>query len=253
MIDFEIRGRIAIITIGRPEARNTVNGAVAEGIERAVDRVEADPALRVAVLAAEGPVFCAGADLDTILAGDADRLGTERGGFAGLVWRTRTTPIIAAVDGPALAGGLELVLACDLVVASGHAIFGLPEVKRSLVASGGALFRLPRVVGATVAREMILTGDPISAERAYHLGLVNRLSEPGNALDSAIGLAERVAANAPLAMQVGREVSARAFSDDDEQLWALTNRVASQVAASEDFAEGPRSFVEQRTPVWKAR
>jgi enoyl-CoA hydratase len=253
VIDFEIRGRIAVLTLRRVEARNTVNGAVAEGIERSLDRVEADPEIRAAVLAAEGPVFSAGADLDAIIAGQAAALTTERGGFAGLVWRERHTPLIAAVDGPALAGGLELVLACDMVVASRHAIFGSPEVKRSLVATGGALFRLPQIVGSNVAREMILTGDPLSAERAYHVGLVNRLCEPGQALDSAVELAARVVANAPLAVQASREVLNQAFARGEPELWALTMAAAQGVARTEDFIEGPRAYVDQRAPVWRGR
>lgn len=253
MIDFETRERVAIMTIRRPEARNTVNGEIAEAIEQAVDRIEADVEIRAAILAADGSVFCAGADLDAIVAGQADTLTTERGGFGGLVWRARRTPLIAAVDGPAMAGGLELALACDLIVASRHAVFGLPEVKRSLVASGGALFRLPQVVGTNVAREMILTGDPITAERAYHLGLVNRLTEPGQVLDGAMDLARRIVANAPLAVQESREVSSAAFGRSDPALWSMTAAAAQRVATSEDFAEGPRAFVDQRPPVWHAR
>lgn len=253
MIDFEIRGRIAVLTLRRADASNTVNGAMAEGIERGLDRVEADPEIRAAVLAAEGPVFSAGADLDAIIAGQASTITTERGGFAGLVWRERQTPLIAAVDGPALAGGLELVLACDMVVASRHAIFGSPEVKRSLVATGGSLFRLPQVVGANVAREMILTGDTLSAERAYHLGLVNRLCEPGAAFDTALDLAARVVANAPLAVQASRDVINQAFSRGEPELWALTMAAAQNVARTEDFVEGPRAYVDQRPPVWKGR
>lgn len=253
MIDFEIRQRVAIITIRRSEARNTVNGAVAEGIERAVDRVEADSEIRAAILAAEGTVFSVGADLDAVIAGQAATLNTERGGFGGLVWRDRGTPLIAAVEGPALAGGLELALACDLIVASRHAIFGVPEVKRSLVASGGALFRLPQVVGTNVAREMVLTGDPISAERAYHLGLVNRLVEPGGALVGALELAGRIVANAPVAVQASRDVTDGAFGHPESELWAMTMAAAQRVSLTEDFAEGPRAFVDQRPPVWKAR
>jgi enoyl-CoA hydratase len=253
VIDFEIRGRVAVLTLRRVEARNTINGDVAEGIERGLDRVEADPEIRAAVLAAEGPVFSAGADLDAIIAGQASSLSTERGGFAGLVWRERSTPLIAAVDGPALAGGLELVLSCDMVVASRHAIFGSPEVKRSLVATGGALFRLPQVVGTNVAREMIFTGDPLSAERAYHVGLVNRLCEPGAALDTALDLAGRVVANAPLAVQASRGVINQAFARAESELWALTMSAAQSVARTEDFIEGPRAYVDQREPVWRGR
>ncbi len=253
MIDFEVRGAIAIVTIRRPEQRNAVDAAVARGIEVAIDRLEASDDLRVGILAGEGPVFCAGADLEAIVAGHSDGIVTERGGFGGLVQRSRTKPLIAAVDGPALAGGLEMALACDLVVASRTAIFALPEVKRSLVASGGGLFRLPRALGSKVALEMILTGDPIGAERAYHLGLVNRLTEQGDALRGARDLAERIALNAPLAVYESRHVATAAYGYTDAELWAATAGAASRVARSEDFAEGPRAFVEDRTPVWKGR
>lgn len=251
MIDVQVRGRIAIITLCRPEVRNAVDRMMATGIEAALDQLEDDPELWVGVLAAEGPVFCAGADLRAIVAGDAEGMVTERGGFGGLVQRARSKPLVAAVEGAAVAGGLDLALACDLIVASRHAVFGSPEVKRSLVASGGALFRLPRALGEKVALEMVLTGDPITAERAYQLGLVNRLVEPGDALVAALALAERIVANAPLAVQESRRVAVRAFTDPDEELWAETGDAASRVANSEDFAEGPRAFLEKRSPVWR--
>src|SRR6476659_8703512 len=169
VIDYELQGHVAVITINRPEARNAVNGDVAEGIEAAVDRLEADDDVWVGILTGarteEGYIFSAGADLKAINSGDAARLATKRGGFGGFVKRERAKPVIAAVDGPALAGGTELVLACDLVVASEKATFGVPEVKRALVAAAGGLFRLPRKLPRNVAMECILTGDPISAER----------------------------------------------------------------------------------------
>src|ERR1700694_4198221 len=170
MIDYEVSDRVAVITIRRPEARNAVNGEVASGIEAAIDNLEEDPEVRAGVVAGEGPVFSAGADLKAIAAGQANSLQTARGGFAGITQRERTKPLIAAVDGPALAGGCEIALACDMIVASRQAIFGLPEVKRSLLAAAGGLFRLPRTLGPQVAMEAILTGEPISAQRAYDLG-----------------------------------------------------------------------------------
>ena len=163
-VDFDQRGPFAVVKINRPEARNAVNGAVAQGIEDAIDKIEADDGIWVGILTGEPPVFCAGADLKEINSGNAGALQTQRGGFGGIVQRERTKPIIAAVDGPALAGGTEIVLSCDLVVASTTATFGIPEVKRSLVAAAGGLFRLPRKIPFNVAMELALTGDPISAE-----------------------------------------------------------------------------------------
>jgi enoyl-CoA hydratase len=253
MVDYLMAHRVAVITIGRPEARNAVDGAVATGIEHAIDRLEADPECWAGILTGEGPVFCAGADLKAIASGRAAALRTERGGFAGIVHRERTKPIIAAVDGPALAGGFEMVLACDLVVASRQAVFGLPEVKRSLIAAGGGLFRLPRAVGPKVAMELILTGDPIAAELAYELGLVNVLVDPGEALEAAQTLAARIVANAPQAVWASRSVAAQALGTDDATLWKLTAEAFAKVGRTDDFAEGPRAFLEKRPPIWQGR
>src|SRR3954447_13697765 len=206
MVDYETRGRIAVLKINRPEKKNAVNGDVARGMEEAIDKLEADPDVWLGVLTGEGNVFCAGADLKAINEGRAGELATERGGFAGIAARKRTKPMIAAVDGPALAGGTEIVLSCDMVVASTAATFGIPEAKRSLVAAAGGLFRLPRLLPRNIALELGLTGDPIDAKRAYELGLVNRLAEPGNAIEEALALAEQVTANAPLAVQKTRQL-----------------------------------------------
>src|SRR5215212_8562898 len=196
VVDYEARGPIAVITLNRPDARNAVNGDVARDMEAAIDQMEADDRVWVGVLRAnsEGqqrPVFSAGADLKAINAGEGGALGTAKGGFAGFVYRERTKPVVAAVDGLATAGGCEIVLACDLVVASTRASFGLAEVKRNLVAGAGGLFRLPRAIGRAAAMEVILTGEPLPAQRAYELGLVNRLVEPGQAVDAATKLAEQ--------------------------------------------------------------
>src|ERR687897_1837294 len=249
-VDFEQRGPFAVVTINRPEARNAVNGAVARGIEEAIDRIEADDGIWVGILTGEPPVFCAGADLKEINAGRAGDLQTQRGGFAGIAQRERTKPIIAAVDGPALAGGTEITLACDLIVASRSATFGIPEVKRSLVAGAGGLFRLGRKLPFNVAMECALTGDPISAEAAHHHGLVNALTDDGGALDGAFALADRICANAPVAVRATRQVVLEATHAPDELGWRLSIEAMAQATNSEDFKEGLTAFIEKRPPNW---
>ena len=251
-VNFEIRDRIAIITLNRPEARNAVSQQLAEDLEAAIDRLEADDALWIGILCGNGPAFCAGADLKAIAAGEA-RLTTERGGFAGLVRRVRTKPLIAAVEGPAVAGGTEIVLSCDLVVASTTACFGLPEVKRSLVANAGGLFRLPRALPTNVAMEMALTGDDLDAEAAHRHGLVNRLVQPGHALATAVELAEAVNANAPLAVRASRRVVLAARLLEDDEAFEVAANATREVFRTEDFREGPRAFVEKRSPIWTGR
>jgi enoyl-CoA hydratase len=253
MIDFEVRGRVALITINRPEARNAVNGSVASGLQEAVERLEASDELWAGVIAGNGPVFSAGADLKEIAAGRAATLATERGGFAGITRLARRKPLVAAVDGPALAGGCEIVLACDLVVASTASSFGIPEVKRALIAGAGGLFRLPRAVPLKVAMELALTGDPIDGGRAYEVGLVNRLCEPGTAVEHGLALAARICANAPLAVQASRDVVLRGMLASDEEAWKITDAETVAVMTGEDFAEGPRAFIEKREPVWTGR
>ena len=248
-VNFEIRDRIAIITLNRPEARNAVSQQLAEDLEAAIDRLEADDALWIGILCGNGPAFCAGADLKAIASGEA-RLTTERGGFAGLVRRVRTKPLIAAVEGPAVAGGTEIVLSCDLVVASTTARFGLPEVKRSLVANAGGLFRLPRALPVNVAMEMALTGDDLDAEAAHRHGLVNRLVQPGHALATAVELAEAVNANAPLAVRASRRVVLAARLLEDDEAFEVAANATREVFRTEDFREGPRAFVEKRPPIW---
>jgi enoyl-CoA hydratase len=198
-------------------------------------------------------VFCAGADLKVINAGGAATLATAKGGFGGFTYRDRRKPVIVAVDGLATAGGCEIVLAADLVVASRRAAFGLAEVKRNLIAGAGGLFRLPKAIGQAAAMEAILTGEPIPAERAYELGLVSRLTEPGEALDEALRLAEQIAANAPLAVFASRKVVLAAAFDDEEALVNLTNTEFAKVLSSEDTGEGLTAFIEKRAPQWKGR
>lgn len=253
MVSYEQRGRVALLTINRPEARNAVNGAVANGMEEAIDRLEADDEVWVGIVTGTGPVFSAGADLKAIAAGEAAGLQTKRGGFAGIARRARTKPMIAAVNGAALAGGCEIVLSCDLVVASTEARFGIPEVKRSLVAAAGGLFRLPRALPKNIAMELALTGDPIDAQRAYELGFVNRLCAPDQLIETAIALAEQITANAPLAVRASRQIVLDGMLAADDDAWRITNEAFAAVASSEDFGEGPRAFIEKRAPQWKGR
>src|SRR5262245_16700692 len=220
MVDYEVQGRVALITLNRPDARNAVNGEVATAMEAAIDAMEDDPEGWVGVLRAntegqERPVFSAGADLKAINAGQGASLSTARGGFAGFAYRERRKPVIVAVDGLATAGGCEIVLASDMVVATTRSAFGLAEVKRNLVAGAGGLFRLPRAIGQAAAMEAILTGEPIPAQRAYDLGLVSRLAEPGEAVTEARKLADQICLNAPLAIWESRKVVRAAASADD--------------------------------------
>jgi enoyl-CoA hydratase len=256
IVQYESRGRIGVITLNRPEARNAVNGELANALEAAVDRLEEDPAVWVGVLCAntagqDRPVFCAGADLKAVNSGAGASLNTKRGGFAGFVYRERRKPIVAAIDGLATAGGLEITLACDLVVATTRSSFGLAEVTRNLIAAAGGLFRLPRAIGQAAAMEAILTGEPIPAERAYQLGLVSRLVAPGEAEGEAIRLATRISANAPLAVWASRKVVLAAAYEDDDSLKRLTHEQARLVMSSEDTKEGLTAFIEKRSPDWK--
>jgi len=258
IVEYRTDGRVAVITLNRPEARNAVNGDVAAGLEAAVDRMEADELVWVGILTAntdgqERPVFCAGADLKAINSGDAGALNTERGGFAGFVYRERTKPIIVAVDGLATAGGCEIVLAADMVVATERSAFGLAEVKRNLIAGAGGLFRLPRAIGQAAAMEAILTGEPIPAERAHQLGLINRLVPAGGAMDAAQQLADQICACAPLAVWASRRVVLASAWADDDTLKKMTNQAFGEVLASEDTKEGLTAFIEKRPPNWSGR
>jgi enoyl-CoA hydratase/carnithine racemase len=242
----ELRGHVLVVTIDRYHRRNSIDRATADALADAFDRLDDDPDVRCGILTGER-VFSAGSDLTA--GGD---YVTERGGEYGLVRRLRSTPLIAAVEGLALGGGLELALACDLVVAARDARFGLPEVTIGLVPTCGALFRGPRALPHNVARELVLTGDPLPATRAHELGLVNRLTEPGEALAGALELAERIGRNAPLAVRACLAATQRAIGSD-EQGWAATDEAAATIRASEDAAEGVAAFLAKRPPVWTGR
>ncbi|MEU7483960.1 crotonase/enoyl-CoA hydratase family protein [Streptomyces sp. NPDC042319] len=242
---------VAVITIDRPEARNAVNLAVSEGVAAALDELDARDDLAVGVLTGAGGTFCAGMDLKAFLAGE--RPSIEGRGFAGLTDAPPRKPLIAAVEGYALAGGCEVVLACDLVVAAEDANFGLPEVKRGLVAAAGGLLRLPQRLPYQVAMELALTGAFLPAPKAHAHGLVNRLTEPGGALAGARELAREVAANGPLAVRVSKQVIAGAPSWPADETAERQRALVEPVFASQDAKEGARAFAEKRPPRWTGR
>jgi enoyl-CoA hydratase len=245
----ERRGRVLVLTINRPEQRNAVNLAVAQAIAAALDELDADVELSLGVLTGAGKGFCAGMDLKAFVTGERPWAGDR--GFAGIVQRPPDKPLIAAIEGFAVAGGLEIALACDLIVAARGAKLGIPEVKRSLVAAGGALLRLPRALPRGVAMELALTGDSISAERGYELGLVNRLAEPGAALEQALELADAIAANGPLALAATKRILTEGPSWSEADFWRLQGEITGPVFASDDAREGATAFAEKRPPAWK--
>ena len=249
----EVRGRTLLITINRPEARNAVNGDVASGIEAAIDELEGNDELWTGILTGNGPVFCAGADLKAINSGQAAGMQTERGNFGGFVQRERTKPVIAALNGPAYAGGCELAISCDLIVAPAGGTIGIPESKRSLVALAGGLVRLPRLLGKNVALELAMTGEPLPVERLYELGMVNRVVPQEEVLDTALALADKINEAAPLAVRASRQVILETDGMSDSEAFKHCARVAAPVFGSEDFREGPLAFIEKRAPKWKAK
>ncbi|GAY07646.1 crotonase/enoyl-CoA hydratase family protein [Pseudonocardia sp. N23] len=241
---------VLVVTINRPEVRNAVNRAVAEGVAAAMDRLDADPGLRAGIITGAGGWFCAGMDLKAFGAGE--RPSVEGRGFAGLVERPPDTPLIAAVEGPALGGGMEIALACDLVVAAESAVFGLPEVRRGLIAAGGGLLRLPGRVPHHQAMEIALLGDRFTAADAHRFGMVNRLVADGTALATARELAARIAANGPLAVAATKQVLTAGWSADAAGFAAQAGP-AHRVRTSADASEGARAFLEKRDPRWSAR
>jgi enoyl-CoA hydratase len=247
----EDRDGILIITINRPDARNAVNGGVASGMAEALDRLDSEDDLRVGIVTGAGGYFSAGMDLKAFVQGESPYAGDR--GFAGIAQRSSRKPLIAAIEGFALAGGFEIALSCDLIVASSEARFGIPEVKRSLVAAAGALLRLPKRIPYHVAMELALTGEPISAERAQQLGIVNRLAAPGSALDVAVELAQGIVKNAPLALIASKEILQKAIDWTEDEGWAKQGEISGPVFGSEDAREGATAFAEKREPVWRGR
>lgn len=255
LVKFEKRDdHIAIVTLDRPEKRNAVNAEIAAAMDRLVKLTEADPDIWVVILTSSNDkVFCAGADLAEVSAGNGKKLYTGDGGFAGFVYNTRIKPWIAATKGVTVAGGLELCLACDMIVAGDNCSFGVPEAKRSLIAGAGGVTRMPKRIPTAIAIEMIATGDPISAERAYAIGLINRLVPVDQVMDEAIALARAITANSPLAVREGIAVAKQAATLTDEEGQKVADTALARLQTTEDYREGPLAFVEKRPPVWKGR
>ncbi|MGW7259122.1 crotonase/enoyl-CoA hydratase family protein [Streptomyces sp. NPDC054834] len=247
----ETIGSSLLITIDRPKARNAVNAAVAAGLSAALDQLEADPGLRVGVLTGAGGTFSAGMDLKAALAGESPEIPGR--GFGGLTQARTTKPLIAAVEGWAMGGGFELALACDLIVAADDARFGLPEVSRGLIAAGGGAIRLPKRIPYHLAMELLLTGEPVTGERAGRLGIANRVVRAGETVAAALRMAERIAQNAPLALAAVKELVRAADGAPEEEAFAVQARQMARLAASADVREGMTAFTERRSPVWQGR
>jgi enoyl-CoA hydratase len=247
----ERRGHIELLTINRPEARNAINRATALALSDALDACETDDDVWVVVLTAAGDkAFSAGMDLKAFAKGE---IPITENGFGGITKRDFSKPLIAAANGSALAGGFEIMISCDMVVAADHAKFGIPEASRGLVAGGGGLIRLPKRVPITIALEMALTADPIDAARAYELGLVNRVVPGDQVLDVAIALAERIARNAPLAVRTSKSVMKQACELNEDQSWSVNDEAFGMIGQSADALEGSIAFAEKREPNWQGR
>jgi enoyl-CoA hydratase len=245
----ERRGAVQVIVINRPQARNALNAAVAVGVRDAVDELDRADELRAGVLTGAGGTFSSGMDLKAFLAGESPAFPGR--GLCGITQTPPRKPLVAAVEGWALAGGFELLLACDLVVAGASARLGVPEVKRSLVAAGGGALLLAQRVPRALALELLLTGDPIDARRAAEIGLVNRVVEEGGALEAALELASSIAANGPLAIAATKEIAYRAADWTAAERWQEAAKLVQPVFTSQDAQEGARAFAEKRAPVWK--
>ncbi len=247
----ERRDRVLIITLNRPEVRNAVNAALAEGVAAALDELDSDGALSVGIVTGTGGFFSAGMDLGAFVKGESPYVGDR--GFAGITRGAADKPLIAAIEGFAVAGGLEIALSCDLLVAAEGAKLGIPEAKRSLVAAGGALLRLPRRMPYHAVMELALTGDTVPAERFQELGVVNRLAPPGGALDAALELAEAIGRNGPLALTASKRILREQFDWSSDEMWEKQGEIAGPVMVSEDAKEGASAFKEKREPRWQGR
>jgi len=249
-VEYAITGEVAQITLNRPTAMNAIDGEMTAQLRAAVDRFEGDPGARVAILTGTGRAFCAGMDLKAFTAGEGPAVLEGPGHFGGFVARQRAKPVIAAVNGPALAGGLELMLACDMVIASTAATFGVPEVLRGIFAGAGAAIRLPRRIPRVHAMSLLLTGEIISAIRARDLGLVNEVVEPDELMPRAVDVATAICRAAPLSIAATLRLARLAGDGDEIELWAANEREWQSIVGSMDAAEGPIAFAEKRAPVW---
>jgi enoyl-CoA hydratase len=247
----QVEDGIFVVTLNRPKAKNAANKALAEGVAAAMDELDGNDALRVAILTGAGGTFCSGMDLKAFVTGETPNIPGR--GFAGLTEYTSRKPIIAAVEGYALAGGFELAISCDLVVAADDSKFGIPEVKRGLAAAAGGLVKLPKQIAPRIAMELALTGDFISAQRAYELGLINRVVPSGTALAAAKELAAKICANGPLAVAASKQVITAAPDWSSSEMFANQNKIVMPVFTSEDAIEGATAFAEKRAPNWKGK
>jgi enoyl-CoA hydratase len=247
-VEQERRGRILVIQIAREDKRNAIDGEVAHGIDAALNVLDDDPELWAGVLTGGPRMFSAGTDLK-----DGARARTERGGEYGIIRRDREKPLIAAVEGVAFGGGFEIALACDLVVAASDATFALPEVKRGVVASSGALFRLTRALPRNLATELLITGEPLTPQRGYEFGFVNAVVEPGQALEHAIAMAERICANAPISVRASLRALRTLTADADAAGWDATSTAVERILAAADMKEGVAAFFAKRPPEWTGR
>jgi enoyl-CoA hydratase/carnithine racemase len=249
----ERRGRVTVITIDRPEARNAINADVTAGMTKALDAAEGDREVRAVVVTGGGDkAFCAGMDLKAFASSGVEGIADPKGGFAGIATRDFPKPLIAAVNGHALAGGLEIVLSCDCVIAADTATFGLPEVKRGLLAAAGGPIRLPKRLPLPIALEIAMTGDAIDASRALTLGLVNKVVPREQVLDEAIALAERICENSPIAVRMARRLTRESVDTPEVDAWAKSNAYSAEVFRSGDAIEGATAFAEKRAPKWKS-
>jgi len=247
----DIADGIMTVTLNRPKAKNAANRALAEGVAAAMDELDSNDAISVAIITGAGGTFCAGMDLKAFVSGEMPTV--EGRGFAGLTEATPRKPLIAAVEGYALAGGLELAISCDLIVTADNAKFGIPEVKRGLAAAAGGLMKLPRQIPPRLAMEMALTGDFISAQRAAEMGLVNEVVPAGTALEAAKALAGRIVSNGPLAVAVSKQVILESGDWSSTEMWAKQQELVMPVFGSEDAIEGSVAFAEKRAPNWKGK